>query len=698
MNRKSPKPQANPKQQSNSNAQPAGNGTDSAGRALVNQKPNRNSKPASFSEAAKQDRQRSPTNGSHEGAANGPKNSTGHAPSVGGRGGNSGKSSGHAAGGGSGANARSHSREAPVRLPSRNSVSPNTPAIQFGSFNEQTRTISPPPAQQQRAPAAAEGSVATSGGVPVSLGKPTSKPSFGSISTHNASKDDSTRRPSTSGSNTNASSGQQNHGRQQHHHHSQQRPASRASNQSRQSQGYGSGRKDSSNYKQSGQKAGPRSRDQGTDAPHNPQNEGAAAGYQGGQPQQASGPGTPVMHSAQPMVGVQQQQQQQQQQQMPQPPQQHQQQQPQMNSGHPQQPSHYAGSPYRGQNHQHMRPPHSQSPGIQYKHQSGAHYAPHHHMGAQPMSQPMGYPVPVPGQPPMQPPMMTSQPNMQPIQGWMQAPPPQFAYMPMAAPAYDQYYRPPPQGAGGPPPPHNMYGVPAYSMPTPTHAGSAQMGAGGIMAGPMASGAQMPGMTVAPMTGQPPHHGLSASAQTFVPGRRAVRIVNPTTNEEIDISQQQRLRSVSATSSTPRNAASGTASPASGPVADRRELAATPVEQAPEEEVIKPKFKIPSTRAIKIVNPNAVAKPSETAGSGSDEAKNAAAKKPVEVTAPAAGAETVVEKKPAPESKPIVAEEKTDSMPKQKDADKPAESVVVAEKKAEVPAPVPVAKETPPAA
>ncbi|KAJ1767600.1 hypothetical protein LPJ74_005277 [Coemansia sp. RSA 1843] len=685
MNRKSPNPQANlktsgSKQQTPSNAQPAGNGNDSTGKPPLSQKPNRNSKPASFSEAAKQDRQRSPTNGSNEGATNGPKN-TGYSASVGGRGGNGGanRGSGNAAGGGPGANVRSHSREAPVRLPSRNSVSSNTPAIQFGSFNEQARASSPPPAQQRSSNAAA-----TSGGVPVGLGKPTSKPNFGSISTHNTNKDDSTRRPSTSGSNANAPSGQQqHHGRQNHHHHHQQRPGSRASNQSRQSQGYGPGRKDGSNYKQSGQKgssSGPRSRDQGTDAPHHAQNEGPT-GHQNGQPLQASGPGTPVMHPAQPVVGVQQQQP------LAPPPQQQQQQQQQLNPAHPQQPSHYTGSPYRGQGHQHMRPPHNQSPGVPYKHQSGAHYAPHHHMATQPMSQPMGYPMPAPGQPPMQPPIMTSQPNMQPIQGWMPAPPPQFAYMPMGAPTYDQYYRPPPpQAAGGPP--HSIYGVPTYSMPNPTHAGSAQIGAGGIMPAPMASGAQMPGMTVTPITGQPQHHGLSASAQTFVPGRRAVRIVNPTTNEEVDISQQ-RLRSVSTTSSTPRNVASGTASPAPGPSIEKRELAATPVEQMLEEESAKPKFKIPSTRAIKIVNPNAVAKSSESSGSGSEEARTITTEKPITSSA---GTEEIDAKSTA-EIKPDVSDEKPETVSEQKEMEKPAEPV--AEKKADVPVSVPAVKETP---
>ncbi|KAJ2849269.1 hypothetical protein GGI22_005564, partial [Coemansia erecta] len=391
-----------------------------------------------------------------------------------------------------------------------------------------------------------------------------------------------------------------------------------------------------------------------------------------------------------PVVGVQQHQQQQQQLPPPPPPPQ------QLNPSHPQQPSHFANSPYRGQTHQHMRPPHNQSPGIPYKHQSGAHYSPHHHMATQPMSQPMGYPMPVPGQPPMQPPIMTSQPNMQPIQGWMQAPPPQFAYIPMGGPAYDQYYRPPPQAAGGPPPPHSMYGVPTYSMPNPTHAGSAQLGSGGIMPGPMAGGPQMPGMTVTPMTGQPQHHGLSANAQTFVPGRRAVRIVNPTTNEEIDISQQQRLRSVSTTSSTPRNVASGTASPAPGPNADKRELAATPAEHASEEEAFKPKFKIPSTRAIKIVNPNAVAKPSESAGNASEEAKGATAEKPAVATPPSVDTKASDKSPVADVVKLVAFEEKTEVASEKKEVEKPVESVP--EKMDDITASVPIVKETPPVA
>ncbi|KAJ2665379.1 hypothetical protein IWW48_000268 [Coemansia sp. RSA 1200] len=704
MNRNSPRPSAHSKTSGFRQQTPSGN--DPTSKPLNNQRPNRSntssssSKPASFSEAATQDRQWPQVNGSNEGAANGSKNALGNPASIGGRGSNKGSANAAAGGGGSsgsGANARSHSREAPVRLPSRNSVSSNTPAIQFGSFNEQTRSSSPPPAQpqqqnqqqqqhqhhqqqQQRSPNAA----ATSGGVPVGLGRPTTKPSFGSISTHSASQEDnSTKRSPTSGGNVNASASsssqqqQQQHSsdgsaRQSHHggrshHHQQQRPGSRTSNQSRQSQGHGSGRKDSAGYKQSGPKGGPKPRDQGIDASNHTHNE-AAAGYQNGQPMQASGPGTSVVHPAQPVVGMQPQSQMQ--------AQQHQQLNPAM---HPQQqPSHYTGGPYRGHSHQqqHMRPPHNQSPSGPYKHQAaGAHYAPHHHMATQPMSQPMGYPMPAPGQSPMQPPIMTTQPNMQPIQGWIPGPPPQFAYMPLGGPAYEQYYRPPPQTAGGPPP-HSIYGVPTYSMPNPTHAGAPQLGAGGIMPPPgsMASGAQMPGMTATPMGGQPHHHGLSASAQTFVPGRRPVRIVNPTTNEEIDISQQQRLRSVSTASSTPRNAASGTASPAPGMVSDRRDTVATPVEQTPEEESAKPKFKIPSTRAIKIVNPNSVsAKPAETADSASDK--------------------TGAAEKPAAESMPAVSEEKTEAAPKQAAEAETAVKKPVVEEKPEAPAaPVPEAK------
>ncbi|KAJ1840772.1 hypothetical protein LPJ73_006327, partial [Coemansia sp. RSA 2703] len=75
---------------------------------------------------------------------------------------------------------------------------------------------------------------------------------------------------------------------------------------------------------------------------------------------------------------------------------------------------------------------------------------------------------------------------------------------------------------------------------------------------------------------------------------------------EVDLSSQ-RLRSVSAASSTPRNAASGTASPAPG-VAERRDTSATPADLSSTDEPAKPKFKIPVNRAIKIVDPKLAAK------------------------------------------------------------------------------------------
>ncbi|KAJ2641305.1 hypothetical protein GGF44_002182, partial [Coemansia sp. RSA 1694] len=282
---------------------------------------------------------------------------------------------------------------------------------------------------------------------------------------------------------------------------------------------------------------------------------------------------------------------------------------------------HYGNNPYRNQGHSHVRPPpHSQGP---YKPQAGVHYAPHH-MGGQPM----GYGMAAPGQPPMQAQIMSTQPGMPPMAGWMA--PHQYGYMPMAGPpgpvpgpGFDPYFHRGSPGAGGPP--HSMYGVPGYSMAGASHGVASQMGAPGIMQGPM-GGAPMPGMTASPMGGaQQQHHshhhggggpgGLSASAQTFIPGRRPVRIVNPNTNEEVDISQQ-RLRSVSTASSTPQHAASGTASPAPGPTADRREPGEA---AAPADDDSTPKFKIPSARkvvniipsarkVVNIVNPNLLPK------------------------------------------------------------------------------------------
>ncbi|KAJ1848726.1 hypothetical protein LPJ70_000878 [Coemansia sp. RSA 2708] len=584
MNRKS-QPPTNAKTSSSSSkrhtpsyAQFAGSNPARSASPSASDKPNPSAaapltKP-SFSAAAKQARQRTPDNAS---------DSTNGSPAVNAR----------------GNGAQPQGRNAPVRLPNRNSVSSaGAPAIQFGSLNQQTRPSSPPAAAHRPSATAA-----TSGGVPATIGKSTPKPNFGSIPN---SAEDTGRRPSSRNNSDAPSSRHSHHGRQHQQQPQQQqqshtqRPGSRSSGYGRQSQGHLPGRKDSSGYKQhsGAPKSNPKPQDAGNgEAAFHSHSEGGS--YAGGQPatvQMPSGP--PAAHPPGGM-GAQQQQ-----------------------------PPHYAGSPYRGQ--QHVRPPHNQSPNP-YKPQSAAHYPPPH-MGTQPMSQPMGYPMPAPGQPPI----MTTQPNMQPMQGWM-PPPHQFAYMPMGAPGYDQYYRSPQTGGG--PPPHNMYG---YSMPNPSHAGvSSQLGAGGIMPGPM-GGAHMPGMTASPVPGQQPqHHGLSASAQAFVPGRRPVRIVNPNTNEEIDISQQ-RLRSASAASSTPQNVASGTASPAPSAAPDAGDQAAalgTPVA-----EEVKPKFKIPSARAIKIVNPNLVPK----ADAEETPAKPAAATDAVaEVAAPA---EKAAEAAPAVEA------------------------------------------------
>ncbi|KAJ2063120.1 hypothetical protein GGI17_001967 [Coemansia sp. S146] len=518
-----------------------------------------------------------------------------HRPSFNGANGSGGNNSGAASGApavgrgnnaaakGAAAAVRSRSRDAPVRLPSRNSVSSAAaPAIQFGSLNQQARPPSPP-AAQRAAPATA---AATSGGVPAALAKPASKPSFGSIqssSEDNAAKQPAGSQASSISSTADSSARPAQHGRQQQQHQQNQqqqhRPGSRSSSHSRQSQGFVPGRKDSGSFKHTGPKSGPKPHEQQqqpSEIPHHPPH--YDGGYHVSQPPTMAMPGPPGPHP-QANMGAQQQQQ-----------------------------PHYANNPYRNQGHPHVRPPHSQGPGGPYKPQAGVHYAPHH-MGGQPMSQPMGYGMPAPGQPPMQAPIMTTQPGMQPMAGWMAPPPHQFAYMPMGGPGYEQYYRASP--AAGGPPPHNMYGMPNYSMPNPTHAMPSQIGAPGIMQGPM-GGAPMPGMTASPMGGQ--HHhgahgGLSANAQTFIPGgRRPVRIVNPNTNEEVDISQQ-RLRSVSTTSSTPQHAASGTASPAPGPIAERREPAATPVESVPAEDDAMPQFKIPSARKVNIVNPNLLPKP-----------------------------------------------------------------------------------------
>ncbi|KAJ2784400.1 hypothetical protein GGI15_002266 [Coemansia interrupta] len=565
--------------------------------------------PKSFSAAAKQDnRQRTPTNGTgNQSNSNGGNASgvSGHGGAGAGaaRGGNANNNNNsNATSGGPGA----RNREAAVRLPSRNSVSSAaTPNIQFGSLNKQARPQTPPTAQKQNSGAAS----ATSGGaMPPNMAKPAAKPSFGSIKSHGDDSHSGNAGNKRSGNANNNNSGnaaesnsrqhhgrQQQHGQQQNHQQQQQRSGSRASNQGRPSQNY-------SGFKHGGPKGAPKPQETAassdSSAPFHPQHhEGGAPNHGGAHHNQSQGhqpnppmsvamPGAPAPasapHSSSSSMSGQQQQ----------------------HQGGP----HYGGAPYRGQGHQHVRPPQAQGHNnAPYKPQANAHYPPHHHMGAsQQMSQPMAFPMPGPGQPPMQQAIMTTQPGMPPMQGWM--PPPQFAYMQVGGPGYDQYYRAPHGSAG--PPPHSMYGMPNYSMPAPQHAGPTPMGPGGMIPGPM-SGAPMPGMTAAPMGAQqhPPHHSgnLSASAQAFVPGsRRPVRIVNPNTNEEVDLSSQ-RLRSVSAASSAPRNAASGTASPALG-VSEKRDASGTPAELSSTDEPAKPKFKIPVNKAIKIVDPNLVAK------------------------------------------------------------------------------------------
>ncbi|KAJ1794575.1 hypothetical protein LPJ59_004501, partial [Coemansia sp. RSA 2399] len=112
-----------------------------------------------------------------------------------------------------------------------------------------------------------------------------------------------------------------------------------------------------------------------------------------------------------------------------------------------------------------------------------------------------------------------------------------------------------------------------------------------------------------------------------------------------------------------------------------------------EEEASKPKFKIPSARAIKIVNPNAVVKPSESDGNAGEEAKDVTAEKPAAATPPSVDAKAS-DKNPVADVKPVASEEKTEAASEKKEAEKPVEPVP--EKKADVPASVPIVKETPP--
>ncbi|KAJ2434488.1 hypothetical protein GGF42_009216, partial [Coemansia sp. RSA 2424] len=283
---------------------------------------------------------------------------------------------------------RSRSRDAPVRLPSRNSVSSAAaPAIQFGSLNQQTRPPSPPTATQQRSgPAAA---AATSGGVPAALAKPASKPSFGSIQSSSEDSAAAAAAAKSAAADSSAPRPAPQHGRQSQQNQNQQnqhRPGSRSSSHSRQSQGYAPGRKDSGSFKHTagpksvggggGSGGGPKPHEhQASEAPHYPP-------HYDGYHHVSQAP--PAM--AMPGMGAQQ----------PQPQQ----------APHP----HYGNNPYRNQGHSHVRPPpHSQGP---YKPQAGVHYAPHH-MGGQPM----GYGMAAPGQPPMQAQIMSTQPGMPPMAG-----------------------------------------------------------------------------------------------------------------------------------------------------------------------------------------------------------------------------------------------------------------------------------------
>ncbi|KAJ2737156.1 hypothetical protein IW152_000177 [Coemansia sp. BCRC 34962] len=164
-----------------------------------------------------------------------------------------------------------------------------------------------------------------------------------------------------------------------------------------------------------------------------------------------------------------------------------------------------------------------------YMPQTGVYNAPHH-MGGQPISQPMGYGAP-------------------PTTGWVAPLPHQYAYMHMGDPGYEQYY-PAPSGAGD-------YGLPSSTLD-------------------MAPLTDAPGMAASPVGGQHSigaNSGLRVNAQVFIPGRRPVRIVNPDTNEEIDLSKQH-LRSVSSVTSASGSAVESVlAGTADVPVAVEEKLA-----------------------------------------------------------------------------------------------------------------------------
>ncbi|KAJ2384327.1 hypothetical protein H4S02_004867, partial [Coemansia sp. RSA 2611] len=156
-----------------------------------------------------------------------------------------------------------------------------------------------------------------------------------------------------------------------------------------------------------------------------------------------------------------------------------------------------------------------------YMPHTGVYNAPHH-TGGQPVSQPMGY-------------------GVQLSTGWVAPLPYQYAYMHMGDPGYEQYYPASPVASASQPP--NIYGVPSY--------------------GPLSSIPDMVPLDDAPSVAASPvsakhnigtNSGLRVNAQVFIPGRRPVRIVNPNTNEEIDLSQQH-LRSVSSVTSVSDSAA-----------------------------------------------------------------------------------------------------------------------------------------------
>ncbi|KAJ2443402.1 hypothetical protein GGF42_006644, partial [Coemansia sp. RSA 2424] len=330
----------------------------------------------------------------------------------------------------------SNSAAAPaVRLPSRNAKSSAAiPAIQFGSFHQQT--CPPSPLAVQHAELGA--TIVTSGGVPAALAKGTAKPKFGS--TQSSSDDSAATSPAAS----NAAG-------------SSVRPALRS-------------RKQQSQKRQSESQASNHSGHPKVSSPSRKDNRSSLK------------PTSPLGQT------------------------------PQMDASVQQPSPHYASNALHYHGRPQVRFPRNNVLAAHHMPQAGVYYALHYMVG-HPVSQPMGY-------------------TMQPAAGWAAPLPHQFAYMHTNVPGYEQHYYAS-LGAGGPPP-HSMYAMPSYSM-------SSQMGYPSSVQGPVGA-APMPSMSASPPSGQNDQAAqsrLRASAQAFVPTRRPVRIVNPNTNEEVDISQKR---------------------------------------------------------------------------------------------------------------------------------------------------------------